>query len=466
MGPDPIVLAARLHEPDAGLLAVAAILLAGWYLLLGALTLIRWPRSPDPGPATHDLRPEPPAVANLLTHGWLLTEDSMPATLLDLGARGLVAIEDRGDGEIQCRIERSGDRGSLQDYERQLLEHLESLATNGVVPVGALTTGPKERSKRWWSSFRKAVGEDAKSRGVARELWPKRLTVTMLGLGVPIYLLLESATGFRDSEEVRMTPLLAVVTYGLFGAIFPLGALTGTSRLRETQAGRIAAAHWLGVRENLENLPSFPDLPPDAVVTWERHLAYGAALGVAGRAVKSLPLGAEHDKRAWTDYGGHWKQVTIRYPRLRPGWGLHPGLALLLGLLRTAVVVGIFWFASSFDLLRADTYGPQAPIWTRLLLGLIPLVLLAIAGFSIANVLEALLDIGRGSIVEGEVLRTRIRGSRSDEGRKLFFVAVYTGVGDKVDAWRVSAKKYPYFYQGQTVRVEVSPRLKHVRIPE
>ena len=68
MIPDPL-LAAELYEPNVGLLSLAGILLVGWYAVLGVLTLIRWPKTPNAGPPTTELRPESPAVANLLTNG-------------------------------------------------------------------------------------------------------------------------------------------------------------------------------------------------------------------------------------------------------------------------------------------------------------------------------------------------------------------------------------------------------------
>ena len=455
-----------LYEPDAGLLTVAGVLLIGWYAILVVLTLIRWPKSPDPGPATNDLRGEPPAIANLLTNGWLLTEDAMPATLLDLAARGLVAIEDRGDGELQCRIRSRQEAKDVQSYERKILDHLDRLANGRIVPVGALTTGPQDQSKRWWKSFQKEVGIDAKQRGVARELWPIRLSLMMLALGVPIFLIVQSAQGWNDSEDVHMTPLLTAVTIAMYGGLVPLGYLTVTARLRDTSAGRDAAQHWLGVHKNLATLPSFPDLPPDAVATWGRHLAYGAALGTAGRAVTMLPLGAEHDRRAWTDYGGTWRQVNVRYPRFRPSWGMHPGLALLVNVLRAAAFGGALWLAASLGVLRLSAYGDDLPWWGMGLLIVLPLAVGAALLWSLAGLFWAVMDLGSTVTIEGEVLRTRVRGKRGPrygDSEKTFHVAVYSGTGDSIVAWRVNAEKYSRFYQGQEVRVEVTPRLGYVR---
>jgi hypothetical protein len=76
----------------------------------------------------------------------------------------------------------------------------------------------------------------------------------------------------------------------------------------------------------------------------------------------------------------------------------------------------------------------------------------------------AVTDLGGTKRVEGEVLRTRARGG-DRQGQKRFYVAVYAGQGDTIDALRVSPREYPNFHQGQIVTLEVTPRLGHVRLP-
>lgn len=449
--------AAKLYEPDPRLLVLAAIALGGWYLVAAGIILVRWPKTPDPDPPTNDLRPETPAVANLLTHGWLADEDSLAATLLDLAARDFVTIEDRGDGVLVCKLHTGRGSGTLRPYEKRILEHLARSEKGGVVPAGALTTGTKERSKRWWKSFRKEVAEDARAAGLARQLWPVRLSALLFALGVPIYLLLAAAQDFRDAEEVQTTPLLEGITYAMWAGVILLLVLAGTSRMRDTAAGRTAAAHWLGVKRNLRTLPSFPDLSPAAVVTWERHLAYGAALGVAGRAVKSLPLGAERDRRAWTNYGGEWRSVQVRYPRFRLGWGSQPMVALLLGLVRIGFAVGALALLNALGLSSLPVPAAAA----------IVMLLIAIALWSLVGLAWAVMDMTRSTMVTGEILRTRVKSrlsdSPSEDGQDLYFVAVYPGEGDKVLAWRVSSKLYPSFAQGQVITAQITPRLAYVK---
>jgi hypothetical protein len=121
-------------------------------------------------------------------------------------------------------------------------------------------------------------------------------------------------------------------------------ALTSTIKRfrdqRETPAGAEAAARWLGVRDYLGRNEVFPTLPPSSVAIWDRYLGYGAALGVATAALRALPMGAEDDHRAWSSYGGRWRVVKVRYPRLGLVWGRSPLPALLIGLLVAVVGYG------------------------------------------------------------------------------------------------------------------------------
>ena len=60
---------------------------------------------------------------------------------------------------------------------------------------------------------------------------------------------------------------------------------------RETPEGLAAASRWLGVRAELAANEVFPTHSPLTVELWNRLLAYGAALGVAGRGKRSAADG-------------------------------------------------------------------------------------------------------------------------------------------------------------------------------
>jgi Predicted membrane protein (DUF2207) len=149
---------------------VAAIVL--WLVLLLAAAFATRPREVDPAPATMELGEESPAVVDLLTSDWRVTPDAVPATLLDLAARGFVDLDQHGEGRTVCRVRRT-DGGGLALYERMVLDHAARLAVDGVVPAAALTTGPQDASAGWWRSFKDAVVDDARARGLTRDRWSR-----------------------------------------------------------------------------------------------------------------------------------------------------------------------------------------------------------------------------------------------------------------------------------------------------
>lgn len=74
----------------------AAAALALWLLLLGYAAVAVRPRWTRPGPQSHALRDEPPAVVSLLAGR--ADRDGFPATVLDLAARGWLVLDHRSGG--------------------------------------------------------------------------------------------------------------------------------------------------------------------------------------------------------------------------------------------------------------------------------------------------------------------------------------------------------------------------------
>jgi hypothetical protein len=101
---------------------VAAIAALGlWFLLFACRWTRTFPRMPDAGPETSELRDEPPAIVNLLVNRWKVTQSAISATLIDLAARRVLGIDLVAGDEYVVRI-RDGDHATekLTDYERQV----------------------------------------------------------------------------------------------------------------------------------------------------------------------------------------------------------------------------------------------------------------------------------------------------------------------------------------------------------
>jgi hypothetical protein len=441
---------------------VVAGAIVAWFVLLGAVWATRRPRRAGRGPESTELGPESPAVANLLAHGFNPTRDAVPATLVDLAARGLVEIGDRGGGRYYCRL--TGRTATLDPHETMMLDHLRSVAAGGEIPAEALTTGPQDRSKAWWNEFRKRVVSQAQAAGVCADLWSGTAIVVLVAAAVLPLVLYGLATGFNHPRDVAYTPMLNAVIVGGLGVAFALAAVVKSKRQTSTEPGLRAAARWLGVRHALDGSPSFELLPPDGVVVWERHLAYACALGVAPRSTRALPMGAESDDEVWLVRDGEWQRVSIRYPRFRPGWGRHPMLALGLG---GAGTLFSFWL---LRLLSGDLGGDSTVLKVLALVLFVTAVLITTR--SLPQLLLAVPDSFTSRRVEGTVLRARTKWSPfpyTFQGAGVeylrFFVAIDDGGSQRLTAYRVKPQIYESLPQGSKAALDVTPSLGYVRRP-
>ena len=389
------------------------------------------------GPRTLDLGAEPPAVANFLVHGFRVTDDAVPATLIDLAARNVVDIEQRGPGVFYVRL-READAESLTRYERRVLDHLRASAHDGVVPAEALTTGPQSQSARWRRGFVSAVVSDAQSRGLSRE-----------AVAGAVF------TGLTVAAAIPALLAWAAWEAGAGAAVFVGGvALLGWIRKRhpqrETPAGMDAASRWLGVRAELTENPVFATHSPLTVELWDRLLAYGAALGVASGASRPLPMGVESDTEAWSAYTGRWRRLRISYPRRwPPGWGVDPDrrAARWHGGRRRGGRLVLYVSGPSF--LDAGVFGvlPFAAACVAVVLGA-------------AMVVMAAADWRTAVEVTGQIVRLRTFG---DDKKLRHYIAVDDGESEAIRAWKVSRARYEGLEQGDVVTARLTRNLCCVR---
>lgn len=464
----------------AGVLALVIAGLAG-VLLVAMLSLNRLTRI-EPGPATMDLRPETPAVADLLTGGFTVEDEAVPATVVDLAARGWFTIEDYGDDTIirTRSIRPTGE--SLQPYENRVLRHIEQHAIDGVVPTRVLTTGQKQRAKRWFKGFSRDVVHHAQQLGLCTRRWGwvqiGLAWLLSVGAAVPAVIVLDTAPESTDLSDWAslgnvLTGLALVVSLLLMG-----GALW-VSRFgaqRDTPAGVTAAAHWMGVRDFYRDTGEFDDKPAASVAIWDRHLAYATALGLARRVRRQIPFDSEHDKHAWSRATGQWRRVDVRYRTLRPGWGRHPLLVVFTGLLTAGIFGLLAWAAwnvadGAWEQHYTDyvEFTPEQEGWINL--GAIAVVVLAVtvAAHATLRLLCGCADVFRRRTVEGELVRARQFGG-GDDSEPSYHLAVdpateqagRSAAIDRILAYRVRRSIYYEVSQGARVRVVVSPLLGYV----
>lgn len=408
---------------------------AAWLVAAGAVFVARRPPEPPVGPRTLELGAEPPAVANFLVNDFRVTDDAVPATLVDLAARNVVDIEQRGPGVFYVRLREASDE-TLTRYERRVLDHLRERALDGVVPAEALTTGPQQESARWRRGFVTAVVDDAQARGLSRDAVAGSMFTVL------------TAAAFVPALLAWVAWELGAGAAVIAGSFALLGWIRQRHPQRETPAGMEAASRWLGVRAELAENPVFETHSPLEVELWDRLLAYGAALGVAAGASRPLPMGVESDTHAWSAHGGRWRPVRIAYPRFfPPGWGVDPVRALLVA---SAVSLGftIFLYVLGTELLEAGLFGalPFAVACLGVIVG-------------VAVVVMAAADYRTADEVTGPILRLRAFG----DDDKRHYVAIDDGSSPALRAFRVSAREYAGLEQGEEVTMRITRRLGCVR---
>ncbi|MCI0689479.1 MAG: DUF2207 domain-containing protein [Sporichthyaceae bacterium] len=443
-----------LDSAGQPLVLAAAVAGIGWLVLLAMAVFATRQPDVDAGPATMELGPEPPAVVNLITSDWRLEEEAACATLLDLAARKMADIEEVGPELSLVRLR--GVRGTLNSYEQQVYDYAASCAVDSVVATEALAKG-QQKPAAWWKSFRNAVIEDARSRGLSQPRWTGPwLTLLRGGSFIPGGLTALAAWEWAAG---------GAVVVGCWALIAGINAERGTA------AGAEAAGRWLGLRRQLRDNDRFETLPAASVTIWDRHLAYGAALDVAPAAVVSLPVGLPaDDRRAWSTYGtGLWHLIRVRYPRR---WGFLPGPPMLwsrspwwiawvavavsaLALLAYPVIAGLDLIGVKVVDSEAGTINSEAldTAWARAQ-DLAPAIVAPIWLAAAALLVLALTDIGNRRVVEGQVVRLR-RRSRGDDSNYEHRMAIDDGRARETKAWLLNPKLYATVTEGEVVKVSL-----------
>ncbi|TME92853.1 MAG: DUF2207 domain-containing protein [Chloroflexi bacterium] len=441
---------------DELLMAASAACSVAFYIGAGLVHMVRRPQVPPSLPATSDLGSESPAVANLLANGGELTPEAVPATLLDLAARRAIQIDEKEPRVYEVRIGSPPPAG-LTAYESRVISLLRQKASGGVVPAAALTTGASGEAKSWHVSFNREVVSEARKLGFTKPRWPPQV-LSALGLLLFGAFVLVALAANDDNHLNALwvgTLTLALVTIGISNRI-----LRDNAQL-VTTAGLPKQARWLSLRKYLHDDELFATLPPTAVVVRERYLAYGAALGVAAAAVRAMPMGSESDSRAWSSYGGHWRQVSVSYPKVwPPAYGASPGESIWRGVRLGSVAAVYLWVFA--QLLPHLSFTQRADQLTRDLSAVAVLgaaIALVVLGTGLWLLLAGLISLVGTAHVTGDAVRLRRFGSEAS----ICYLAVDDGTRDRIRAWKVRPAIYDALTEYSTVTVSVTPLLSYVR---
>lgn len=475
-----------------GIVALACAV--GALFAIGVLWRSSAARRVAPGPATMELRDETPALVDLLTGGFRVEDDAVPATVVDLAQRGHLSIEELG-GRVTIRLRRHGSHVDepLTDYEQRVLDHIERKAHDGVVPAEVLTIGPQGVSARWFAGFVREVNQHGRSLGLCHrrfDLAHLAMAWGIVAVGVaPAWIIAAAAPRTPDPRGwgTLGNLLLGVAVIVGFGLVWVAQKVSRSTAQRDTEAGRAAAAHWLGVRDHYRSIGDFEAKPAASVAVWDRHLAYATAMGLAPEVQRQLPFETEHDRHAWSRATGEWRRIRIRYQSFVPGWGEHPGRLAFDGLVQ-AVATGFLAFLG-LALARADLDVDGITDDQRRWAGLAGIVIAALAAavclFALVKLVLGLSDLFARRTVEGEVVRARrlrtghrlpkvvqwaLWSGRDEHGMSRgrdrttrHHLAIDDGDDDSIVAYVARPDVYAAAPQGARVRAVVTPRIGYVR---
>jgi hypothetical protein len=469
-------------RPDVGALWWSVLLLVATIgLLLYANIATRPPRLAASAPSA-ELGSESPAVASLLTNGFVVTPAAAVATLLDLVARGWLRIE-HTEHEVVLLTDRRGREGdSLKGYEQQVLNHIHKMTAGtltGVSGAGVEIAGLR-LPRRWWRRFTRSVVADARRLRLTKRRWHA------LALGPPVATCLLAGVlwwrAVRSGEDAAVVDSLAsrgvavAVGIGILAVAVRILKRVRSFAQRPTHHGLVRAEHWLCVRAWMAPR-GFEGTSAIAANSSSRALAYAAALGLAERAADELPVVPEDDRLAWSNATGEWHVVRVRYP-FRPGYGRHPALMLAAGIVVGGGLVALQRYL--LEIARGDRYVgllDDFPDQTDLIQD-VALVVAAIlivpmlwmAWLVIAGSFDLFSTVDRQGVVvrarrpQRVVPFPRLLRPFARRDRFALFIAVDDGRSDRVSAWLSNERTA--VPQGARARVRATPVLGYVRRSE
>ena len=185
-------------------------------------------------------------------------------------------------------------------------------------------------------------------------------------------------------------------------------------------------------------------------------MAYAAAMGLARAAARALPLGAEDDHKAWSNYTGDWRQVTVRYPRRRFLWGRSPVNVLFIGIFTVALgAAGIYGAIKVIGFADGQPPSDDAAYWITqgALIAIAVFAFVCFWGLTTINL--AFVDFRPKLTLQGIAVRCRTYPRGNNNGTD-YFIAVDDGTSPRIKAWLVDHSLYNSVGEGAEVSAVVS----------
>jgi hypothetical protein len=475
-------LTAFITSPSVASALVAAIALALVWLLLDRSARIGQPPPLEVHEPVSDQPDDPPAVASLITSGFVVTPHAAVATLLDLAARDWLSVDELGDDVVVLTNRRGKAGDQLLPYEQQVLNHVHKLTAgtvSGVSGAGIQMAGLR-LSQRWWRRFQKAVVIHSRRAGYSRRRWDAlALAAPVVIWAIAALIWWRAAVGGEDApinESMFERSLSVLVLLGLLWLGARLLGLVRSHDERPTPDGLKQAQLWLRVRRRLEEerIGRY-----SAVMSQhgDRRLAYAAAMGLADSATAELPVVPEDSHVAWSDATGSARIVRVNYP-IRPAYGRHPLMVLAVGTVLTVGCIALQQFllrVSRSEALESlyEDFPDQTDLIRNVSLTLAAIIVVPIV-LSIWTVLAGLVDSVLSVNRRGLVVRARrperivplakLLGPLVRRDRFALYVAVDDGSSSTIVAWL--ANERTAVPQGARAHIVASPILGYIRRSE
>ncbi|HET9516845.1 MAG TPA: hypothetical protein VFO77_03865, partial [Actinoplanes sp.] len=433
---------------SVGIIGGCLAFLFGWAFLVRMVIRVSRPRMPR-APATPDLIDTPPAVVNLMAHGFVDAPEAAAATLLDLAARRYVTLEQPGTdmSETVVRVV-TDDIAGLTDYERRVLDRVTP--PPGVAPftLADLARRQAEDGEEWHKRVVEQVRADAARRGLVEQKNTKTPpAMVMLFVGLMITVPMSCAFGSAllaliapdrdDGHEIGL-PIAIVGGLSLLGLVTAMVAIVGViPDERYTPAGRAVARHWSGVARWLKGHEAFAQLPPAAVTVWGRHLAHGVALKVAPAAAAAIDLRSGQIDLVRSSYGQQPRLVRVHYRPRRWLPLAPPAVRVLFAVLGVSALLFVLW-------LTRGVWLPTPPVARYGTVAAAAALVLRAAYLILRTIGDALFPL----TVTGTVLRTVAMGAG-------LYVVVDDGTSAELSAWFVRPGVAMVLRPGELVRIRV-----------
>lgn len=474
-------------RPATTPLAVAVVAVAAGFALHAWAAWSTRPKQLVPGPperpAPLDSGPEAAAVVGVLTNGFRVPRAAVPATIVDLAARGWVRLV-HAEGELMVVTKSAGAAAGdvLRTHEQMVLNHVSARAFNDVTSGATLALSQRRLTRRWWFRFDAAVAALARDTGLAvRRYGLVHVGPTAAAALLAAYALWRSFRGgteiaVSDSWQSRVVWIATLVGFGwlVWRTVERLiGAATTPTHLGLERAGA-----WLGYRARLGDR-----IPPNASVVGapaqQDAVARALVMGLSRQVFAEMPVIREDPRHAWSEAGDVPHTVRVRYP-VRPGYGQHPVKVLVGGLVGLGIAVWLRRFLNDVaDGEALTSLLDKAPGEVDLFHSIARWMAIA----CVVPVVAALWCVAAGAVDTlltrqrtGMVVRTRqpfevlprrvawvVRpfGERSGYST---YLAVDDGRRSWVDAWLANERSAAP--QGAQAQVRATPLLGYVRTSE